>query len=209
MLLPALQPAAAASPSQQSEDNLVLLEVRLGNQLLSDAVTGYEIGRDVFLPLGEMARLLTLAIRVTPGEGRASGYIISESRGFSLDVPGGVADIAGRHERLERSQFKLQSDEIYVASKVLARWLPVDLDLDMSSLALKVRPREQLPLQARLERRKHGSRPGAPGGYVDPGYPRLSAPFGWPACLSSTRRSDSLPATAAGGARRTQATPPT
>ncbi|WP_409265671.1 hypothetical protein [Massilia sp. BHUDP2] len=177
MLLPALQPAAAASASQQSEDNLVLLEVRLGNQLLSDAVSGYEIGRDVFLPLGEMARLLTLAIRVTPGEGRASGYIISESRGFSLDVPGGVADIAGRHEKLERSQFKLQSDEIYVASKVLARWLPVDLDLDMSSLALKVRPREQLPLQARLERRKHGSRPGAPGGYVDPGYPRLSAPY--------------------------------
>ncbi|MCC2956613.1 carboxypeptidase-like regulatory domain-containing protein [Massilia sp. IC2-477] len=175
MLLPALQPEAAAASSKQSEDNLILLEVRLGNQLLSDAVTGYEIGRDVYLPLGEVARLLTLAIRVTPGEGRASGYIISESRGFSLDVPGGVADIDGRHEELDRSQFKLQADEIYVASKLLSRWLPLDLELDMSSLALKVRPREQLPLQARLERRKHGSRPGS--AYVDPGYPRLAAPY--------------------------------
>ena len=180
MLLPALPPGAAAAPpapSRQSEANLVLLEVRLGNQLLSDAVSGYEIGRDVFLPLGELARLLTLAIRVSPGEGRASGFILSEERAFSLDVPGRVLDTAGRREELDRSQFKLLPDDIYVASKILQRWLPVDLELDMPSLALKVRPREQLPLQARLERRKHGSLPGAPGGYADPGYPRLATPY--------------------------------
>ena len=176
-LWPALAPHAAAAPAQKLDANLVLLEVRLGNQLLSDAVTGYQIGRDVYLPLGEMARLLTLAIKVTPGEGRASGYILTEERGFSLDVPGRVADIAGRHEELDRAQFKLQSDDIYVASKLMARWLPVDLDLDLSSLALKVRPREQLPMQARLARRERGSQPGAPGGYIDPGYPRLSTPY--------------------------------
>lgn len=177
ILLPALAQPALAAPAQQSEANLVLLEVRLGNEVLSDAVTGYEIGRDVFLPLGEMARLLTLAIRVTPGEGRASGYLLSEARGFSLDVPGRVADIEGRHEELDRSRFKLQPDDIYVASTLLARWLPVDLDLDMSNLALKVRPREQLPLQARLARRQRGNMPGTPGGYIDPGYPRLATPY--------------------------------
>ncbi len=177
MLLPVLQPGAAAAPSQQSEANLVLLEVRLGNQLLSDAVTGYEIGRDVFLPLGELSRLLTLAIRVSPGEGRASGFILTENRGFSLDVPGRAIEIAGRREELDRSQFKLQPEDIYVASSLLQRWLPLDLELDMPSLALKVRPREQLPLQARLERRKHGSLPGSPGGYADPGYPRLATPY--------------------------------
>ncbi len=175
MLLPAQPAAAVFTPA--SEANLVLLEVRLGEQVLSDAVNGYEIGRDVFLPLGEMARLLTLAIRVTPGEGRAGGYILSEDRAFSLDVPGRVLEIAGKREELDRSQFKLHPDEIYVASKLLARWLPVDLDLDMPSLALKVRPREQLPLQARLARRERGSLPGTPGGYQEPGYPRLATPY--------------------------------
>lgn len=96
MLLPAFPPAAVAAPMPASEDNLVLLEVRLGKQILSDAVNGYEIGREVLLPLGELARLLTLAIRVAPGEGRASGYILSEDRAFSLDVPGRVLEIAGR-----------------------------------------------------------------------------------------------------------------
>ena len=86
---PALAAAPAAPPraSQGAESNLLLFEVRLGDQVLSDAVTAYQIGKDVFLPLGELSRLLTLALRVAPGEGKASGYILSEDRGFSLDVP--------------------------------------------------------------------------------------------------------------------------
>ena len=176
-LLPACQSAVAAAPAQASETNMVLLEVRLGNMVLSDAVTGYEFGRDVYLPLGELARLLTLAIRVEPGAGRASGYILAEQRNFSLDVQGLTVEIAGRRDTFDTAQIKRDGDEIYVASRLLARWLPVDLDLDLPSLALKVRPREQLPLQARLQRRERGKLPGAPGGYVDPGYPRLAAPY--------------------------------
>ncbi|MFC5511754.1 hypothetical protein ACFPOU_11535 [Massilia jejuensis] len=181
LTLPAALPgpclAAAPAPAEQADANLVLLEVRLGSQVLSDAVTAYEAGRDVYLPLGEMARLLTLAIRVAPGAGRASGYILTEARHFSLDVAGRAADIAGRREAVDPAQLRLEGDEIYVASRLLARWLPVDFDLDLSSLALKVRPREQLPLQARLQRRERGSLPGTPGGYGDPGYPRLATPY--------------------------------
>ncbi|WP_312550156.1 carboxypeptidase-like regulatory domain-containing protein [Massilia sp.] len=170
-------PPAVAAPVQKSEAALVLLEVRLGSEQLSDAVSAYELGRDIYLPLGEMARLLTLAIRVAPEAGRASGYILAEERHFSLDLPARVADLAGRREALDPAQFLVQDEDIYVASRLLARWLPVDLDLDMSGLVLKVRPREQLPLQARLARRRHGSLPGMPGGYVDPGYPRLDTPY--------------------------------
>ena len=173
----AAAPAVPARPAQGPESNLLLFEVRLGDQVLSDAVTAYQIGKDVYLPLGEMARLLTLAIRVTPGEGKASGYILQEERGFSLDVPGREINIAGRQEALDRSQVKLQADEIYAASRLLTRWLPVDFDVDMSSLTIKVKTREQLPLQARLARRERGQQSGYTGGYIDPGYPRLSIPY--------------------------------
>ncbi|MDB5791888.1 MAG: hypothetical protein JWQ80_1912 [Massilia sp.] len=180
VLLPACPPAAVAAASasaQAGEASMVLLEVRLGSLVLSEAVTAYGLGRDVYLPLGEMARLLTLAIRVTPEEGRATGYILSEQRNFSLDVAGRAVDIGGRREALDPAQVRLEPDEIYVASHLLARWLPVDLDLDMSSLALKVRPREQLPLQARLKRSERTRLPGMPGGDRDPGYPRLATPY--------------------------------
>jgi hypothetical protein len=188
MLLPALQPDGAAAEvpaapagSRKLDANLVLLEVRLDNQILSDAVTAYESGNDVFLPLGEMAHLLTLAIRVSPDDGRASGTILSEERVFSLDVAGRAVQVNGKREQLDPAQVRLQEGEIYVASKLLARWLPADLELDMPNLALLVRPREQLPLQARLARRQRGRLAGGagpgPGGYADPGYPRLAAPY--------------------------------
>jgi hypothetical protein len=55
----AAAPAAPPRSSQGAESNLLLFEVRLGDQVLSDAVTAYQIGKDVFLPLGELSRLLT------------------------------------------------------------------------------------------------------------------------------------------------------
>jgi hypothetical protein len=185
-MLPGLQPyaiaatdapaAAASKPVQKSEANLILLEVRLGGQLLSDGVTAYEIGRHVFLPLGEMSRLLTLAVRVTE-EGRASGYILTEDRNFSLDVLDGAVHTGGRREELDRSQVKVEAEDIYVASPLMARWLPADLEIDMPSLTVKVRPREPLPLQERLARRQRGNLPGNQNGYTDPGYPRLASPY--------------------------------
>jgi hypothetical protein len=177
VLAAAAPSVATTAPAANAEPNLLLFEVRLGDQLLSEAVTAYQVGNDVLLPLGEMARLLTLAVRVAPGEGRASGYILSEERGFSLDVAAGEAHVAGRREAVDGAQVRAQADEIYVASRLLVRWLPVDLDIDMPSLGVRVRPREQLPLQARLQRRERGRLPGAAAGYADPGYPRLAIPY--------------------------------
>jgi hypothetical protein len=170
---------AQAVPTQQANaPNLLVFEVRLGQEVLSDAVSAFQYGDDVYLPLGELSKLLTIAISTQPAEGRASGYILSEERSFSLNVLDGRASIAGREETLDRSKFKLQSDDIYVASSLLERWLPVDLHVDMSGLVLQVRPREELPLQASLARRGRGKQAGgrraAP---VDPGFPRQATPY--------------------------------
>jgi hypothetical protein len=172
----AAPPAPASKPAQKNEANLILLEVRLDGQMLSDGVTAYEIGRHVYLPLGEMARLLTLAVRVTE-EGRASGYVLHEDRNFSLDVAEGAVHAGGKREELDRSQVRVEAEDIYVASPLLARWLPVDFDIDMPSLTVKVSPREPLPLQERLARRQRRNLPGNQNGYDDPGYPRLDAPY--------------------------------
>ncbi|MFL6672231.1 MAG: hypothetical protein ACJ8LG_02945 [Massilia sp.] len=168
--------AQALSAQQARAANLLLLEVRLDQHLLSDSLTAFQYGNDVYLPLGDLSRLLTIAITTQPVEGRASGFILNEQRSFSLNVLERQAAVAGREETLDRAQFKLQPDDIYVSSRLLARWLPVDLDVDMSSLLLRVRPREQLPLQARLAR--SGRAPaGQAGAAADPGYPRQATPY--------------------------------
>jgi hypothetical protein len=176
--LPAPRARAQAFGAQPKDaPNLVLLEVRLDQHLLSESLTAYQFGNDVFLPLGELSKLLTIAIRTQPGEGRASGYVLDEQRGFSLDVLKRAVTVNDKHEVLDRALVKLQADDIYVASRLLTRWLPVALEVDMSSLALKVVPREKLPLQAGLERQDRGKRTGPRGEYVDPEFPRAPVPY--------------------------------
>ena len=174
-LLPATP--ALAQAAGHGDANLLLLEVRLGRNVLADAVTAYEIDSEIYLPLGEFARLLTLAIRTAPAAGRASGFILSEDRVFSLDIGARAVTLAGRREALDPAQLKLEQDDIYVPVRLLSHWLPVDLAVDLPSLAIEVRPRERLPLQSRFERSQRGGRSAAHNGYVDPGYARHEAPY--------------------------------
>lgn len=160
-----------------ADANLLLLEVRLDQHVLSDALTAYQAPGQVLLPLGELARLLTLGIRVQPDHGKASGFILQEERAFYLDAPKATVTVGNRTMAVDPALIKTYPDDIYVASQLLARWLPVDLEIDFAALTLKVRPREPLPLQRRFEREQRSAQAGSPFLAEDPGYPRLDSPY--------------------------------
>ncbi|MCG2586475.1 collagen binding domain-containing protein [Massilia sp. TS11] len=171
-LLAALAAQAAEAPFPDT--SLVLLEVRLGQDALTDSFSAYQLGRQTFLPLGELARLLTIAVRAQPEQGTASGFILQEGRGFRLDARAGLVTLGERSERFDPALVRVAEDDIYVDSSLLARWFPVDLSLDLSSLALLVTAREPLPLQLRLKREQAAAQAGTSGAYVDPHYPRVA-----------------------------------
>ena len=175
VLLAALQcaPAHAAAPD-------LLLEVRVGPHLLSDGVGAWQGSGDIFLPLGELSKLLTIAIRTNPAEGQASGYILDEQRSFHLDLAKKTVLRGELRESFDPLQVRQLPDDIYVSTRLLAAWLPVDFALDMATLSLVVTPRERLPLQARLDRSSKASSTstfGAGAGAADPGYPRSATPY--------------------------------
>lgn len=173
-----VSPAEGRLPLRRDDDpNLLLLEVRLDEHVLAEAIPAYQYGRETFLPLGEVARLLTLAIRAQPEQGTADGFVLSEARGFSLNVAQARVTLADLTQGFDPALVRLHSDDIYVASTLLSRWLPLDFEVNLSSLTLRVRPRERLPLQERLERERQGARASARTGYEDPGYPRLDMPY--------------------------------
>lgn len=167
---------AGAQAEQADASNVVLLEVKLDQHLLADAITAYQLGNDVFLPLGELSRLLTIAIRSQPAEGRASGYVLEEQRGFSLDIARREVMLNDQREVLDPALIRVRADDIYVASRLLERWLPARLEIDLPILTLRVHPREKLPLQARFER-GNLKRAAARGRYNDPNYPRSPTPY--------------------------------
>nr|MDQ2736174.1 hypothetical protein [Pseudomonadota bacterium] len=184
LLLPASSQAqsllpVAARMQGGAEASLLVLEVRLDGHVLSDSFGAYQEGGHVLLPLGELSRLLTLAITVRPAEGKASGFVIHEDHEFSLDVNASVATIGGRSKSFEPRLATVIGDDIYVSSQLLAHWLPLDLGVDLSRLQLEVKPRERLPLQERLEREESGARLRASGSEAnDRGYPHVTTPIG-------------------------------
>src|SRR5450830_1954955 len=174
-LLLALCLSPFAQARQADADASVLLEVRLRQHQLAEAIVAWPVEGDLALPLGELARLLTLAIKTDPAAGTASGYILDDSHPFSLDARTGALLLDGRHEQLAPALLRREGDDIYVPLRLLTRWLPVDLQLDMSALVLEVKPRVRLPLEAALARRARS--PATAGARPDPGYPRLDLPY--------------------------------
>lgn len=171
-----LPPPCIAQPSPARDANLLLLEVRLDQHVLSDGLTAYQKDRHVLLPLGELAQLLTLAIRTQPAQGTADGFVLQENRTFYLDLAQARVILGDKTETVDPALIEVRPDDIYVASQLLAHWLPLDLEVDFSGLALKVRAREPLPLQLRLKRERQGARAGIRQ-YEDPGYPRRDTPY--------------------------------
>ena len=173
------------APAEPSELNLLLLEVRLDDSLLADTLTAYEVNDDVLLPLGEMARLLTLGITVDPASRSAAGFVVREDRPFRLELSTASVTLPSGPENVDPTQMRWLDNDIYVSSRLMQRWWPVELELSLSALSLQVVPRETLPIQARLARERDAARLSLRGGrYQDPGFARakpdyrlLDAPF--------------------------------
>ncbi|MEX2365615.1 MAG: hypothetical protein WD601_03355, partial [Pseudohongiellaceae bacterium] len=162
----------------EDEPEFLLLEVRLDQAVLTGAMPALDNGEHVFLPLGELSRLLTIAISSNPEAGTATGFVLDESRSFSLNLEGLQVTLAGVTEPLEAHLIIHEPDDLYVAIELLEQWLPLELDVDFSSLSLRVNPLVKLPLQAQLDRQKRGAATGFEH-RSDPGFSYVPVSYQW------------------------------
>jgi hypothetical protein len=171
----AAMPAAAATDAsvhrQAVEGNMLLLDIRLEQHVLSDSLTAYQFGQRVFLPLGELAQMLTIAIRSHPADGTASGFVRGEERSFSLNIAQRTVSIGDQTTSFDADLVRVRGNDIYVDSKLLAAWLLVDFDISLSNLSVLLRPRQPLPLQLRLNRELLSGSLGADGAQQQPDFP--------------------------------------
>lgn len=149
----ALDAAGASAPSAAfTAEDLVLLEVRAGDYILTDALDGYAARSGVFVPLGQLSRLLDLAIVVSPPDRRADGWALSPDKRVLLDLAAGTASAGGDTFRVDAVQATMFGDEIYVRTDLLERLLPLKVKADIPSLSLTLIPLAPLPFQERLAR---------------------------------------------------------
>lgn len=157
----AAQPAPDAPPTEDGDaGNELVLEMRLGNLILSDGIIAYQKGARLLVPLGQVAAALDFAITADPASGIAEGWFLAENRKFRLDAARREASAAGRTSRLPPDAVEVGADDIYVDAALLADWFPISAKVSLSELVLEVSAKEPLPVQERLKREGRRSRLG-------------------------------------------------
>lgn len=169
----------SATAPGTSELNLLLLEVALDNARLADVLTAYQSGNDVLLPVGELARLLTIGVTVDPATQAASGFLLSEKQPFRLEPGTGSVVLPSGRDTYDPRLVQWIDGDLYAASRLLEHWWPIGFSVDMASLRLNLVAREKLPLQARLEREMRATRLSRNGTSSDsgPGYAYLRSDY--------------------------------
>jgi hypothetical protein len=162
---------------QRPESELLLFDVRLGQNVLAEAIPAYPIKGGVLVPLQELCSALDFAITVDVASGGAAGFFIAENRRFALDVPGGRVTVEGKPGPFDATRVEVHQDDIYVDSLLFSAWFPVDVTVDFSSLVLTIRPRETLPIQKKQERAQRASKEMSSLGLAGPRYPPTDNPY--------------------------------
>ena len=158
-------PRLQADPLPFSSDDLLWMEVRSGEWRLAESVNVYASRAGVFVPIGELSRVLDLAVGVFPAQRRAEGWVLSPERTLVVDLSEGRALLAGRPIAFGPDQAVIYADDLYLRTDLVEQLLPIRLRPDTSAQVIELTALEPLPFQQRLEReRRRGQLETAPSG---------------------------------------------
>lgn len=170
---------ALLQPKTRPDDQLLILEVRLRDMVLNEGMFGYLDEGGLLLPLSEFARTLEFPISVDPANGRANGWYIEEGQLFSLDILTREVVIDGVKRRFNRQLVELHEDDIYVDTRLLADWFPLDIEFDLANLLVEMQSRKPLPVEQRMARETRRSRALAQRARVEEQFEEIDAPYAW------------------------------
>ncbi len=164
------------------EDQMMIWEVRLGRETLTDGLIAYLDGDHVMLPLGALGDLLGFALETDPRHGRARGWFISEDRTFDLELGAGTVRAGSFSGSIPAGAVAVADGEVYVRDDLLTRWFPLEIEARPAQLLLVLHARETLPVQLRREREDRRKRSRRRDRHA-PEFPLVKAdyqPFTWP-----------------------------
>ena len=147
-------PASLTAPPTVTvdSDELLLFAVQLDNSTLTESLTAYGDPSDPLVPVGELSRLLDLALDIQPRNGLITGRIGESQRPITIDLTSGQALVGGRVIALAPPGSKVTGSDIYLRASLLSKLLPVTIRASADELLLDLTAREKLPIQARRER---------------------------------------------------------
>ena len=175
-LAPFLLLLALAVPAFGDNEQELIYALHLDDLVLSESITVLERDGELFLPVAELASLLSLSVAYR-GEGKAGGYLMDESRTLQIDALAGTVTRRGVPEKFDRKLAIVQKDDLFIAASLLGKWFPVHITHDRSQQIITLEAREKLPLQQLLERQARFQNLKKASLDEDPSFPDVTPPY--------------------------------
>jgi hypothetical protein len=149
---------AFASGWKASEDDQLLLDVRVGRYRVGDGVRGYQTDVGTCVDFADLIIAFDLPIRLDKKSRRATGWLFEESRTFTLDREANRVQIMNRSSALTASDIYDTPEGWCIDTNALGRWLDVTLTPDLSDALLVIKADRKLPFELAEERKERAAK---------------------------------------------------
>ncbi|HPF78810.1 MAG TPA: hypothetical protein PLF01_05880, partial [Alphaproteobacteria bacterium] len=148
------------------EDNTydIILEVKRDRKTLATAIFGLDREGKYYVPIQELARIVSFNAKTDLKTGTVSGFFISEENSYTIDTQNNTYTLRGNtYEFDPREAFvfsqQLGIGDVYVTPDLLNKIWPLDLALDPLKQVLDIQSAKKLPYELSIARqRKRNSR---------------------------------------------------
>ena len=151
-------PAYADTGWKANEEDALLLDIRSTSYRIGDGVRGYSTPGGVCIDLADTIMSLDLPIRLDKKSRRATGWLFDEARTFTLDREQNRVQIVNKTEAITPTMVYDTPEGWCVETKALARWLNVDLNVDLSNALLVIKSETKLPFELAEERKQRAGK---------------------------------------------------
>lgn len=132
----------------------------------------------MFLPLGELAAILDLAIRVSDDGHYASGWFLSEDRTLVIDLRQGLLTTPAGTVPIPPGMVQAFEGDLYLRSEMFAALLPMTVTPDLRAQSLLLTTLEPFPFEERMRREQQREQLAQrPNGQQATGFPREETPW--------------------------------
>jgi hypothetical protein len=177
------RPGAQTFPIEESEpaftiDDELILQLKIKGIDATDTIVAYGTRDAIYLPLGELARILDLAIRVSDDGNYANGWFLEEARSLSINLREQALTTAMGRRPLEPGEAQAFDGEMFLRSELFAEIFPIELEPALRAQAIYLTTLEPFPFEERMRRDAERARLGTQGeGPEQARWPRQETPW--------------------------------
>lgn len=170
-------PREDSQPTFGYEDELIL-QLRVAGTSATETIIAYGTREGVYLPLGELARMLDLPIQISDDGNYASGWFLSEDRTLQVSLREGLVETASDSFSLPEAGYQAFDGEMFLRSDIWSRIFPLEIETDLRSQAIILTTLEPFPFEERMRRRAERERLDMMGNGPEPErWPREETPW--------------------------------